>query len=160
MLRQFFVIFIKNKRENITRYLELFSRISRHIFRDKIFCDICGQANAARHSALKMAGKFRRERTCEHIFIRREFFCFDLQMKKFWFTLQLRWVLALKVIWVSITNSNILNTFKKTKFGRKVDFYSYRKITFSDNKLQGQLFRYNFNVCWSSVRRISEQVSN
>lgn len=40
-----------------------------------------------------------------------------------------------------------VNTVKKTQLGRKVDFYPYRKITFSDNKLQGKLFRDNFNVC-------------
>ena len=113
-----------------------------------------------------MAGKFRRERTCEHLFIRREIFLvltykWKLKNVKFWFTLQFRWVLAFKeVVLVSITNSKMWNTVKKTQFGRKVDFYSYRKITFSDNKLQGKLFRDNFNVCWSSVRRVSEQVSN
>ena len=97
-----------------------------------------------------------------HVYKARNFFGFDLQMKiekpEILFTLQFRWVLAFKevVILVSITNSKML----KKQLQRKVDFYSYRKITFSDNKLQGQLFRNNFYVCWSSVRRISEQVSN
>lgn len=131
---------------NMWKYYEIFrvfSRISGNIFRDKIFCDICGQANAARRSALKMAGKFRRERTCEHMFIRREIFLvltykWKLKNVKFWFTLQFRWVLAFKeVILVSITNSKMLTPLKKLNWEEKSTFIPIEKLRFPTTNCRG-----------------------